>query len=134
MTIATQSKQLCARKKMLRFFEAYSGCSFYFLASLMKNLLVKTVFARYYLKFSQSVFLKCFLIFAQFQPHVSCRHVSYKTKTCMSVSDKSKVPFQLCPFDKEYRIILYFERIKLWKKYHNGSISIFKETKPRDTV
>ena len=27
------------------------------------------------------MFLKCFLIFAQFQPHVSYRHVSYK-KAC----------------------------------------------------
>ena len=37
------------------FFEAYNECSFYFLASLIKNLLVKIVFASYYLKLSLPV-------------------------------------------------------------------------------
>ena len=46
----------------------------------MRNLQVKTVFTNYYLKLSLSVFLKCFSIFAQFQPHVSYRHVSYKNR------------------------------------------------------
>ena len=34
-----------------------------FLASLIKNLLVKTVFATYYLKLKLPVVFKCFLIF-----------------------------------------------------------------------
>ena len=61
---------------MLRFCEACDGCSFYFLASLIKNLLVKAVFGSYCLK------LKYFLIFAYFQPHISYRRASYK-KTCI---------------------------------------------------
>ena len=32
---------------MLRFSESCNGCSFYFLASLMKNLLIKAVLERY---------------------------------------------------------------------------------------
>ena len=36
-----------------------------------------------YLKLSLPVFLKCFLIFALFQPHVSHGHVSYTKKTCV---------------------------------------------------
>ena len=51
---------------MLRFCEACNGCSFYFLASLVKNILVKTVLASYYLKLSLHMFLKCFLAFANF--------------------------------------------------------------------
>ena len=46
------------------FLEAYSECLDYFLASLIKNSLVKAVFARYYLKLSLPMFLKCFLIVA----------------------------------------------------------------------
>ena len=42
-----------------------------------QDLLVKTVFASYYLKLSLLMLLKIFLIFAKFQPHVSQRHVSY---------------------------------------------------------
>ena len=45
--------------------------SFYFLASLSKSLLVITVLASYTLKLSLPIFLKCFLIFAKFQPHIS---------------------------------------------------------------
>ena len=67
-----------ARKRMLRFCEACYGCSFYFLASLIKILQVKTVFASYNLKHSLPMFLKCFLIVAQFQPPVSYGHMSYK--------------------------------------------------------
>ena len=37
---------------MLRICEACNGRSFYFLASLIENLLAKTVFANYYLKLS----------------------------------------------------------------------------------
>ena len=37
-----------------------------FLASLIKNLLVKTVYSSYYLKLSLPVFLKCFLIVLNF--------------------------------------------------------------------
>ena len=44
-----------ARKRM--FCEACNGQLFYFLASLMKNLLVKTVFDSYYSKLSLSMFL-----------------------------------------------------------------------------
>ena len=53
-----------ARTRMLRFCEACSGRSFYFVASLIKNLQVKTVFVSYYLILSLPIFLKCFLIFA----------------------------------------------------------------------
>ena len=45
---------------------------------MIKHLLAKTALLIYYLKFSLVVFLKCFLTFALFQPHVSYRHVSYK--------------------------------------------------------
>ena len=47
----------------------------------MKDLLVKTVFESHFLKLSLPTFLKCFLIFAYFQPHFSYRQVSYK-KPC----------------------------------------------------
>ena len=67
-----------ARKRMLRLCEACNGCSFNFLASLVKNVPVKTVFASYYWKLSLLMFLKCFLIFAYFQLHVSYRCISYK--------------------------------------------------------
>ena len=40
----------------------------------------KTTFSSYCLKLSLPMFLKCFLIFAKFQYHVSYRHVSYKKK------------------------------------------------------
>ena len=40
------------------------GCSFYFPASLINNLRVKTVFASYYLKLSLPMSFECFLIFA----------------------------------------------------------------------
>ena len=70
------------QERMLRFCEACNGCSFYFLASLIKNLLVETVVSSYYLKLSLPMFLKCFLIFAYFQSRVSYRHVSHK-KTCI---------------------------------------------------
>ena len=42
----------------------------------------KTVFAKYYLKLSL-MFLKLFLIFAQFQPHVS-----YKKPVIYKIADK----------------------------------------------
>ena len=48
------------------FCEACNGCSFYFLASVIKNLLVKTVFPHYYLKLSLPMFLKLFLILPNF--------------------------------------------------------------------
>ena len=64
-------------------FVRHVGCLFYFLASLIKNLLVKAVFASYYLKLSLPMLLKRFLIFAELQPRVSYRHVSYKKKTCI---------------------------------------------------
>jgi len=43
---------------MLRFREACNGSSFYNLASLIKDLLVKTASASYYLKLSLPMFLK----------------------------------------------------------------------------
>ena len=46
-----------------------NGRSFHFLVSLIKNLLVKTVFASYYLKLSLPIFPEYFIIFAQFQYH-----------------------------------------------------------------
>ena len=51
---------------MHRCCEACNACLFHFLARFFKNLLVKAVFASYYLKLSLPVFLN----FAQFQPHV----------------------------------------------------------------
>ena len=51
---------------------------FIFWLVLIKDLLVRTVFASYSFKLSLPMFLKCFLIFNEFQPHVSNRHVSYK--------------------------------------------------------
>ena len=51
-------------KWCLVFCEACNGSSFYFINTLIKNLLVKTVFVRYYLKLSLPMLLECFLIFA----------------------------------------------------------------------
>ena len=45
------------------------SCS-YFLSGLIKKFSSKTVFPSYYLKLSLPVLLKCFLIFAELQPHV----------------------------------------------------------------
>ena len=59
---------------MLRICESFDECSFYFLASLIKNLIVKEVVGSYYLKLS----LPMFLNFCQFQPQISYRHVSCK--------------------------------------------------------
>ena len=36
------------RKRILRFYEACNGCSFHLRASLIKNLLGKIVFAKYF--------------------------------------------------------------------------------------
>ena len=69
------------QKKDGDLFEACNGSCFYCLSSSAKNFLAKTVSAIHYLKLSLPVFLKCFLIIASFQLHVSYRHVSYK-KTC----------------------------------------------------
>ena len=55
-----------ARERIFRFCEAINGCVFYFHASLIKNLLAKTVFASYYLKHSLPMFLKCFFILPNF--------------------------------------------------------------------
>ena len=49
------------QEKGIRFREECNGCLFYFLASLIKNLLVKTGFEIYYFKFSLPMFLACFL-------------------------------------------------------------------------
>ena len=43
---------------MLRLCKAFNGCSFYYLASFIKHLLVKTAFS--------CLFLKCFIILASF--------------------------------------------------------------------
>ena len=77
MTIATQTRQLLSKQKDA---QVLWGMQCYVLASLIKNLLVKTVFASYCLKLTLPVFLKCFLMFAYFQPRVSYRHVSYKKR------------------------------------------------------
>ena len=58
------------------------------LASRIKTLLVRAVFASYYLKLSPPVFLYCFLIFAKFNPHVSYKHFSYLKDMCRSWSSK----------------------------------------------
>ena len=42
---------------MLRPFEACNGCSFYFISSLLKNVLIGTVFVSYYLTLSQPMVL-----------------------------------------------------------------------------
>ena len=44
-----------------------------FLTSLIRNLLVRAVFASYYFKLSLLVFFECFLVAAQLQPHVETR-------------------------------------------------------------
>ena len=64
MTITTQIGHCNARKMMIRFCEASNECSFYFLASLIKNLQLETVSESYYLKPSQPIFLKCLFILA----------------------------------------------------------------------
>ena len=51
-----------------------------FLYYLIKNCLVKTVFSSHCLKLSLPMFIKCFLIFAQFKCHVSYGHLSYKKR------------------------------------------------------
>ena len=75
---------------MLRFCVACNGCSFYFLSSLTKNLLVKTVFASYYLKLSLPMLLNCFLIFAQVQPHVSYKKHAIILATADIITEISK--------------------------------------------
>ena len=51
---------------MFRFCEACNGSSFDFLAILIRNLLVKTAFASYYLKLRLPMFLRYFLILSNF--------------------------------------------------------------------
>ena len=65
MTITTQIWQLRFKKRI-------NSCYF------DTKFTSETVFVRCYLKLSLPVFLKRVLIFAQFHPHVSYRHVSYK--------------------------------------------------------
>ena len=67
---------------MLKLYEECNGCSFYVLASLIKNLLVEAIVESYYLKFSLPMFLKYFLIFPYFQPNIS-----YLEKTCNHLSN-----------------------------------------------
>ena len=51
------------------------------------------------LKLSLPVFLKCFLIFPQFQPHVSYKHVSYKkTCSCAVVHSNCAISFRTAHF------------------------------------
>ena len=67
---------------MLRFCQAGNECSLYFIASLIRDLLVKAVYTSYCLMLSLPVFLKCFSIFAEFQSHVSYKKcVFLKTKS-----------------------------------------------------
>ena len=54
------------QKRILSFCEAFNGFSFYFLASLIKNLLVKTVFVGHYLKLSLPIVFKFFLVLPSF--------------------------------------------------------------------
>ena len=68
------------------FIEARIGYSFDLPASVTKSLLVKAAFASDYLKLGLPMFVKCFLIFAKFQPHVSYRHVSYIKKHALHCS------------------------------------------------
>ena len=42
------------------------GCSFYFLVSLIKNVLIETVLSRYYLRLILPLYLQCFLVFPNF--------------------------------------------------------------------
>ena len=62
MQITAQFRQFWHKKMMFRLCEACNGCVFYFLASLIKNLLVKAVFASYSLTLSLPMFRKCFLL------------------------------------------------------------------------
>ena len=59
---------------------------FCFLSRLIRNFLVKAAFSSYYLNLSLPTFLKRFLIFAKFQPHVSYIHAF----TYMSLIIKSR--------------------------------------------
>ena len=49
-----------------------------FCLQFIKNFCTKTDFSSLYLKLSLSVILKCFLISARFEPHISYIIVSYK--------------------------------------------------------
>ena len=51
---------------MLRICKACNECSFCFLASLIKILVVKAVFASYYMKLGLPMLLRCFLILPNF--------------------------------------------------------------------
>ena len=51
---------------------------FVFVSSPVKNFLAKTDFSSLFLHLSRLVFLRCILIFAGFEPHVSYILVSYK--------------------------------------------------------
>ena len=76
-------------------YKACNGCSFYFLASLIKHFQAKTVIAGNHLKLSQPMLLKCFLIFAHLQPHVSHRIVSYKKHVAQQRNHR-KVIYNYC--------------------------------------
>ena len=60
MTVKPRLGNGDARKMVLWFREACNGCSFNFLASLIRNLLVKTYFTSYYLNLSLPVYSKTF--------------------------------------------------------------------------
>ena len=59
--------------------QACSGYLFYFLSSLIKIILVETIFSRCCLELSLFVclFLSCFLIFTKFQPHITYKKNVY---------------------------------------------------------
>ena len=56
---------------------------FVFFSSLIKDFLENTVLSSLLLKLAMLVFLKCFLICASFEPHVSFILVFYLKKKCV---------------------------------------------------
>ena len=77
MTITTQISQLCCKKMDAQVLWGMQWVFIPFSYKIDQKFTYKTVLAWYCLKLSLPIFLKRFLIFAQFQPHVSYRHVSY---------------------------------------------------------
>ena len=71
---------------MLRFCEACNGCSFYFLASVSKNLVAKTVFCKLLFETQTlPMFPKCFLILLNFSSIVLI-DMCLKRKICNQIS------------------------------------------------
>ena len=105
------------------FCEACNGCSFYFIASLIKNMLVKTVFESYNLKLSLLMFLICFLILAKFQPNVSYRHTYIIKNRVYGLRARSIVHFRLLTHAYDPIMIIgnVYMICKKWNRSRVGS-------------